>query len=211
MKSMFLRSVVLAFVLSAVLFACQGGGNNTNDVLREGVLMQSWPGDVQNQALGQLWTLPGTDWNSYTQFQLSPVTIDPAGSTGVSLNDQVLLTTFLTSDLSKVFMRNSGQADQGSANMLAINAHIVQATPNKPLRNITPLTQLRGAGYGSITVEYQITDSATGTLLAAMRMTEKTQRFSVEKLSVWGSAEESMKSWNQTLAVGCGKPPSIDE
>ncbi len=198
-----IRPIVLttALVTSIALAAC----GSKDAPAPAGVLMQSWPDAVTNQVLASdRWVSSSAAWGSYTSFQLGGVQVCGDAADSLSTGDAQTLVDSLGAQLGQAFGVKRQASTTGGAGTLVIKADIVQAVANQPVRNVNPLTQIRGAGYGTVTAEIQVTDGGTGQLLLAFRQTGKTERFSAEKLTWWGSAEKFFGEWAKDAASACG-------
>lgn len=193
----FFPAALLA-VSAALLAACSSHGPPA-----AGELLTAWPTNVSSRVDGGgTWTAAKVSWGNYNSFVVAPVLVDD-NEANLGPDDVQTLTSSLTSALSISFGAGRTAAAARGPGTLVVTAEIVQAIPNQPLRNVVPLSQIRRAGYGTVTVDIQVTDGGTGALLLAFRGTEETKRVSAEKLSVWGSAEESFSKWAAAVAGDC--------
>ncbi|MDA0803716.1 MAG: DUF3313 family protein [Planctomycetota bacterium] len=194
-------SVIAASLASLALAACGGD----TPLAPAGVLMQSWPDQIVGSVeTTNKWIDQSANWASYTSFQLGEIQVCGEAAESLSTDDAQTLVDSLGAQLRKAFSVTRQDSSAAGAGTLVVKADIVQAVANQPVRNISPLSQIRGAGYGTVTIEIQVTDGGTGELLLAFRQTGKTKRFSAEKLTWWGSAEKYFGEWAKDIASACG-------
>lgn len=194
-------AALTAFAASLTLLA---GCGSRGGPAGAGDLLVAWPRNVSAQVEGGgSWSAAKVSWGNYSNFQVTQVLVDDRDG-NLSPEDVGTLTGSLTSALTSAFGNSRSAVGAAAPGTLVVTAEIVQAVPNEPLRNVVPLSQIRKAGYGTVTIDCQVTDGGTGALLYAFRGTADTQRVSAEKLSVWGSAEKSFGEWATQIAQACG-------
>ncbi len=155
------------------------------------------------------WTYlaPNIDWTTYQAVHVAPVAVAAdaynAKAYGSPEDLPGLAATFL-SDLQAAFTKKYLPAAAAGPNTLVVKAQITKADPNATALNIAPQSQILGSGYGYGQVAIEVVDGATGALLYEFAGVKNTSRFSVEKMSVWGSLEKSFKEWSAQVAKVCG-------
>ena len=87
------------------------------------------------------------------------------------------------------------RAEAPAAGTIVVDARIIRAVPNLPLRNIAPQSQVGRTGYGYAVALVTLRDGATGQVLVSARESRATSRFGLEKMSEWGSVEKSFDEW----------------
>lgn len=103
-------------------------------------------------------------------------------------------------DLRKAFAdryRPVGEIGEGT---LLVRTWIMRAVPNSPMRNLAPQTQVGRTGYGYSAIRIEVLDSTTRRELLSFSHERSTERFSLEKLSEWGSVEKSFSTWADEVA-----------
>ncbi len=194
--------VILPALATSIVFTACGGKEAPAPA---GVLMQAWPDAVSDRVLAaDRWVSSTAAFGSYSSFQIGEIQVCGDAAQSLSTDDAQALVESLGAQLRQAFSVTRQDNAAGGAGTLVVRADIVQAVANQPVRNVNPLTQIRGAGYGTVTAEIQVTDGGTGQLLLAFRQTGKTERFSAEKLTWWGSAEKYFGEWAKEVASACG-------
>jgi hypothetical protein len=111
---------------------------------------------------------------------------------------RTLLTEALVSALGPRARASTGEPIGGA---FVVHAAITELKPNNPLLNVAPQSQIRGRGYGYASVEIYLRRGEYGPVAAAYANTMDTQRFSLEKLSRTGTAEQAAKTWGERFAA----------
>ena len=109
----------------------------------------------------------------------------------------------LQADLEKEMTKKYTRAESAGPNTLVVRVQLVKAEPNAPALNIAPQTQMGGMGYGFGEIAIEVADGATGIPLFEYADAENTSRFSIEKMSVWGSLEKSFTDWIAVVVKAC--------
>ena len=186
-------SVVVASLLVIALAApgvgCRG---------RVGQLINNDPLAAQGFDEGpQVTRTPGVDWSSYRAVFVQPVSMDPDATQGRDVGDAdvAALPGKFRDSLQQAFAGKFARAEAPAAGTIVVDARIIRAVPNLPLRNIAPQSQVGRTGYGYAVALVTLRDGATGQVLVSARESRATSRFGLEKMSEWGSVEKSFDEW----------------
>lgn len=182
------RAVLLAAAICALpLAGC-----------RVGRLMNNDPMASQGFDEGpQVTRTPGVDWSKYATVFVAPVVMDADATQGRDITDAdvAALPGKFRANLQKAFETKFKKVDAAGPGTIVVNAEIIRAVPNMPLRNIAPQSQVGRTGYGYAVVRITLKDGVTGAVLVTARESRATSRFGLEKMSEWGSVEKSFEDW----------------
>lgn len=147
---------------------------------------------------------PDVNLASYSRTFILPVVLYPGAVEAISPEDAVDVERRMTIALREAFaqrgpvlMGHAGATPPADA--LVVYCAITEIRPNRPLLNIAPQTQMRHRGYGYASVEMYVTAGPGGPVVAAYSDTANTQRFSAEKFTPMGTADEATRQWAQSL------------
>jgi len=202
MKFTPLVAIIVSVTVASTLIGC-----NKNAIKSAPVGFLSQPHLMKEQSDGSWQYLaPKIDWTKYSTAQVVPVALSQEARQGkddkqiaalmdLAMKFQTELQTALGTKYSAV--------QTPAANTLVVRAQIVKAQPNAPALNLAPQTQIGGLGYGYGEIAVEVVDGATGAVLYEFAGVQNTKRFSLEKASVWGSIEASLKVWAKQIATAC--------
>ena len=193
-RQTFVRAGILAALASlAVLPACRVGRALNDDPMAP----KKFEGDQK-----QVWKAPGADFAQFRSVYVEPVAMDADATQGqdVGTADVKGLPGKFRGDLENALGVGRTVVKVPAAGTLVVNVQIIRAVPNIPQRNIAPQSQIGGTGYGYAAVRVTLKDGGTGKELMTMSETRATSRFSLEKMSEWGSVEKSFEVWSQEVA-----------
>jgi hypothetical protein len=165
---------------------------------RVGQLLNNDPLAAQGFDEGpQITRTPGVDWTAYRSVFVQPVSMDADATQGRDVDDAdvAALPGKFRDDLQKAFDGKFTRAQAPAAGAIVVDARIIRAVPNLPLRNIAPQSQVGRTGYGYAVAVITLRDGASGQVLASARESRATSRFGLEKMSEWGSVEKSFEEW----------------
>jgi len=154
-------------------------------------------------------------WNTYTKIIVEPVQFWDAANTTVPASDEQMLASYLYNALRENLQKDFTLVDQPGPGVMKLDAAIIDASASAPvLRSVSVvipqarllnLVQSLGTGsyafVGSAQVEAQITDSLTGTRLAAA--VDKRQGGMALRTATqnrWGDAKNILDFWAQRTA-----------
>jgi hypothetical protein len=162
-----------------------------------------------------LYINPNVNWNTYTKIILEPVQFWDSANTTVPASDQRMLASYLYSALRESLQNDFTLVDQPGPGVLKLEAAIIDASASTPvLRSVSVIlpqafllnrVQSLGTGsyafVGSAQVEGQITDSMTGTRLAAA-VDQRQGGMSIRTATQgsWGDAKNILDFWAQRTA-----------
>ncbi len=195
-------------IVGLFAIACTLSGCAQHEMKSAPVGFLSQP-QLMTKGSGESWSYQAakTNWSSYTGVYVAPVAVAAGvmegGAWGNESDLPALATTFQL-NLTTAMSAKYAPAPAPAPNVLVVRAQIIKAKPNSPARNIAPQTQIGGTGYGFGMVAIEVVDGGTGTVLYEFADVEATTRFSLEKMSVWGSLEKSFQTWSTELAKTCG-------
>ena len=203
------RKLLVAFVTATslvagitALTAC-----NKNAIKSPPIGFLSKPNLMEKQSDGTWqYVAPKTDWSKYTSVYVAPVSIGPAVMNGKNVEQTAQLPQMVMkfrADLETAMTKKYARAESAGPNTLVVRVQLVKAEPNAPALNIAPQTQLGGIGYGFGEIAIEVADGATGTPLFEFADVDNTSRFSIEKMSVWGTLEKSFTDWIEVVVKAC--------
>lgn len=199
---------LLGVVVGILAVGCTLSGCNQHQMKSAPVGFLSQP-QLMKKGGGESWVYKATktNWGSFTGVYVAPVAVAAGAMEGGAWGDEGdlagLANTF-QADLTAALGAKYSAAPAAAANVLVIRAQIIKAKPNAPMRNIAPQSQIGQTGYGFGMVAIEVVDGGTGSVLYEFADVQATTRFSVEKMSVWGSLEKSFQTWASELAQVCG-------
>lgn len=144
---------------------------------------------------------PGFSPSLYKETVILPVQLYPGATEQISVEDATTVQGIMTDALMSAFSARAagGPVVMGPTttypNALIVHTAITEIRPNKPMLNIAPQTQFRKRGYGYASVEMYVRAGVDGPVVAAFTSTTNTQRFSAEKFTPMGTADEAAKQW----------------
>jgi len=169
---------------------------------------------------------PNVQWSSYKKVLLKPVEFWDTADSGVSPDDQKMLSSYFYNSLRGHLQKNFTLVDQPGPGVITVAVAIVNAEGSTPgLRSVSlVIPQARVINYaqslatghaafaGSAEAAFKATDSTTGQLLA--ESVDKRVGGMAIKQAVqvkWGDAETAMDYWAQKIAeravaLGAGNP-----
>lgn len=144
----------------------------------------------------------GADFAAYAAVLVEEPSIAPDATQGADVKPDQLrsLQDTMRDDLKQAFAdryRPVGMVGDGT---LLVRTWIMRAVPNSPLQNIAPQSQVGRGGYGYAAIRIEILDSQTRRELLSFTHERSTERFSLEKMSEWGSVEKSFSTWAAEVA-----------
>ena len=145
---------------------------------------------------------PGADFSGYSKVFVEEPSIAPEATQGADVSPAQLrsLQDTMRDDLKRAFgdrCRPVGEIGDGT---LLVRTWIMRAVPNSPLQNIAPQSQVGRGGYGYAAIRIEVLDSRSRRELLSFTHERSTERFSLEKLSEWGSVEKSFSTWADEVA-----------
>ena len=140
---------------------------------------------------------------SYSMVLVEEPSIAPDATQGADVTPDQLrsLQDTMRDDLKKAFgdrYKSVGEIGDGT---LLVRTWIMRAVPNTPLRNLAPQSQVGRTGYGYSAIRIEVLDSRSRRELLSFTDERSTERFSLEKLSEWGSVEKSFSTWAGEVAT----------
>jgi hypothetical protein len=169
---------------------------------------------------------PNVEWSNYKKVMLVPVEFWDNPNTGVSPNDQKMLTAYFYNSLQQNANKNFTLVDQPGPGVITFEVAIINAEAATPgLRSVSlVIPQARILNYaqslatghaafaGSAEAAFKATDSITGQLLAES-VDRRIGGMAVKNAEQihWGDAEAAMDYWSQkiterAIALGAGTP-----
>ncbi len=143
----------------------------------------------------------GADFSKFNAVLVEYPTITADATQGDDVDAAQLddLRAKLQKDLESAFFKSYARAAAAGPNVLVVQAKIVRAVPNKPLRNIALPSRVMGAGRGYAAVDATISNGADGTLMLRFRDTDATSRAGLEQFSTWGAIEKTFEHWASAI------------
>lgn len=185
-------------------------------LLKEGERSTVSGGNAENQAL-LIYKNPAADWQRYQKIWLDPVTVwmsqKDSQLKDVSVEDRQRLATLLWSKLDEQLRKDYQMTGQAGPDVMRVQVAITEAeSSNAVLDTVTsviPQTRLlsgmvslgRGVSLftGSSSVEFKLTDTETGSILAeAVDRRGGTKSLSGVTNS-WNDVEEAYRYWAEKL------------
>jgi hypothetical protein len=167
--------------------------------------------------VGLIYINPDAKWSQYTKVWIAPVTVGIGPNDNVSEQDQEILASYYYHSLEWNLSKNFTLVNQPGPGVLGVRMALIDATTATPvLRTISVvIPQARvldaidnmGAGsyafVGTAQSEGEITDSATGQVLAAAVDKRTGGGVNIKNVDVWqwGDAKAAMDFWSQRLAT----------
>ena len=144
----------------------------------------------------------GADFAGYSAVFVEEPSIAPDATQGADVTPDQLrsLQDTMRDDLRKAFGDRYKPVGMVGDGTLLVRTWIMRAVPNTPLRNLAPQTQVGRTGYGYSAIRIEVLDSRTRRELLSFTHERSTERFSLEKLSEWGSVEKSFGTWADEVA-----------
>ena len=149
----------------------------------------------------------GVDWSKYKSVFVAPVAVAPDALEDAiwgNAEDLPGLAADFKSKIVDAMEARYTPVDAAGPGVLVVRAQITRVKPNAPARNLAPTTQIGGTGYGFGQVAVEVLDGGDSRVLVEFAEVQSTKRFSIEKLSVWGSLEKSFEEWAKRVATACG-------
>jgi hypothetical protein len=174
---------------------------------------------------------PNVQWSNYKQVLLKPVEFWDTPDSGVSPDDQKMLTSYFYNSLKQNLQKNFTLVDQPGPGVIAFAVAIINAEGATPgLRSVSLVVpQARILNYaqslatghaafaGSAEAAFKATDSSTGQLLAES-VDKRIGGMAVKNAAQiqWGDAEAAMDYWSQhivqrAVALGAGTPSATGQ
>jgi len=174
---------------------------------------------------------PNVQWSNYKKVLLKPVEFWDSPDTGVSPDDQKMLTSYFYNSLQKSLQQNFTIVGQPGPGVMTIAVAIINAQAATPgLRSVSlVIPQARILNYaqslatghaafaGSAEAAFKATDSSTGQLLAES-VDKRIGGMAVSGAAQiqWGDAESAMDYWSQRIAqravsLGAGTPAATGQ
>jgi hypothetical protein len=174
---------------------------------------------------------PNAQWSSYKKVLLKPVEFWDTPDTGVSPDNQKMLTSYFFNSLQKNLQQNFTIVDQPGPGVIIFAVAIINAEAATPgLRSVSlVIPQARILNYaqslatghaafaGSAEAAFKATDSSTGQLLAES-VDKRIGGMAVSNAAQiqWGDAESAMDYWSQKIAhravaLGAGTPAATGQ
>ena len=171
---------------------------------------------------------PNVQWSNYKQVMLKPVEFWDTPDTGVSPDDQKMLTSYFFNSLQQNLQKNFTLVNQPGPGVITVAVAIINAEGATPgLRSVSlVIPQARILNYaqslatghaafaGSAEAAFKATDSSSGTLLAES-VDKRIGGMAVANAAQiqWGDAEAAMDYWSlhitqRAVALGAGSPAS---
>jgi Protein of unknown function (DUF3313) len=169
---------------------------------------------------------PNVQWSSYKKVLLKPVEFWDTADSGVSPDDQKMLSSYFYNSLRGHLQKNFTLVDQPGPGVITVAVAIVNAEGSTPgLRSVSlVIPQARVINYaqslatghaafaGSAEAAFKATDSTTGQLLAES-VDKRVGGMAIKQAAQvkWGDAETAMDYWAQKIAeravaLGAGNP-----
>jgi hypothetical protein len=163
---------------------------------------------------------PQAQWAKYTKVMIDPVTFIAASGSSVSSEDQQKLADYFYNELKEQIGKQAQIVDQAGPGVFRLQVALTDAEGATPgLRSISVIVpqacvlnmvQSLGTGsyafVGSATCRGQVTDSASGELLAEwIDKREGGIALSSALQWKWGDAENTMDYWAKLLADRYGE------
>ena len=240
-----------AAVLASVLSACAATSQGQVALQQETPAGQAAPGGqaapsapaqflgsdaslLQPGAEGQaafVYINPNVQWSNYKKVLLKPVEFWDTPDTGVSPDDQKMLTSYFFNSLQKNLQQNFTIVNQPGPGVITFAVAIINAEAATPgLRSVSlVIPQARILNYaqslatghaafaGSAEAAFKATDSTTGQLLAES-VDKRIGGMAVSGAAQiqWGDAESAMDYWSQKIAqravsLGAGTPAATGQ
>src|SRR3984957_2777487 len=238
--AMFLALLAGAAVLASVLSACAATSQGQVALQQQTPTGQTDPTGaaqflgsdaalLQPGAEGQaayVYINPNVQWSNYKKVMLKPVEFWDTPDTGVSPDDQKMLTSYFYNSLQQNVQKNFTVVDQPGPGVITFAVAIINAEGATPgLRSVSlVIPQARILNYaqsvvtghaafaGSAEAAFKATDSTTGQLLAES-VDKRIGGMAVKNAAQvqWGDAEAAMDYWAQRItqravALGAGTP-----
>ena len=171
---------------------------------------------AENQAL-LIYKNPAADWRKYRKVQLDPVTVwmsqKDSQLKDVSVEDRQRLATLLWSKLDEQLRKDYQMTGQAGQDVMRVQVAITEAeSSNAVLDTVTsviPQTRLlsgmvslgRGVSLftGSSSVEFKLTDTETGTILAEAVDRRGGTKSLRGVTNSWNDVEEGYRYWAEKL------------
>jgi len=188
----------LCALASLVPFAgCRGSGGPVRQVMES-------PAEKDQAAPAEpkVVVAPDADFARYTSVFVAEVVVGQDAAQGDDVKPEQIraLADDLRVDLKAALGARRKVVDVVGPDTLVVKSFIVRAVPNSPLRNLAPQTQVRRAGYGYAAIFVEVGSAQHKGPLLTFSHERSTERFSLEKLSEWGSVEKSFKVWAAEIA-----------
>ena len=144
----------------------------------------------------------GADFGAYSAVFVEEPSIAPDATQGADVTPDQLrsLQDTMRDDLRKAFGDRYKPVGMVGDGTLLVRTWIMRAVPNSPLQNIAPQSQVGRGGYGYAAIRIEILDSQTRRELLSFSHQRSTERFSLEKMSEWGSVQKSFSTWADEVA-----------
>ena len=234
-----------AAVLTSVLSACAATSQGQVALQQETPTGQTAPTGaaqflgsdaslLQPGAEGQaafIYINPNVQWSNYKKILLKPVEFWDTPDSGVSPDNQKMLTSYFYNSLQKNLQQNFTIVDQPGPGVVTFAVAIINAEAATPgLRSVSlVIPQARILNYaqslatghaafaGSAEAAFKATDSVTGQLLAES-VDKRIGGMAVAGAAQiqWGDAESAMDYWSQKIAqravaLGAGSPAAAGQ
>ena len=144
----------------------------------------------------------GADFAAYSMVLVEEPSIAPDATQGADVKPDQLrsLQDTMRDDLKEAFGDRYKAVGEIGDGTLLVRTWIMRAVPNSPLQNIAPQSQVGRGGYGYAAIRIEVLDSRSRRELLSFTHERSTERFSLEKLSEWGSVEKSFSTWADEVA-----------
>jgi hypothetical protein len=144
----------------------------------------------------------GADFGAYSAVFVEEPSIAPDATQGADVKPDQLrsLQDTMRDDLRKAFGDRYKPVGMVGDGTLLVRTWIMRAVPNSPLQNIAPQSQVGRGGYGYAAIRIEILDSQSRRELLSFSHQRSTERFSLEKMSEWGSVQKSFSTWADEVA-----------
>ncbi|MBU3684569.1 MAG: DUF3313 domain-containing protein [Phycisphaerales bacterium] len=145
----------------------------------------------------------GADFAAYSMVFVEEPSIAPDATQGADVKPDQLrsLQDTMRDDLKKAFGDRYKPVGEIGDGTLLVRTWIMRAVPNSPLQNIAPQSQVGRGGYGYAAIRIEVLDSRSRRELLSFTHERSTERFSLEKLSEWGSVQKSFSTWADEVAT----------
>jgi hypothetical protein len=179
------------------LVGCRGNGGPVRQVMES-------PAEKDQAAPAEpkIVVAPDADFARYASVFVAEVVVGADATQGDDVKPEQLrqLADDLRKDLKSALGARRKVVDVVGPDTLVVKSFIVRAVPNSPLRNLAPQTQVRKAGYGYAAIFVEVVDPQRKGQLLTFSHERSTERFSLDKLSEWGSVEKSFEVWASEIA-----------
>lgn len=144
----------------------------------------------------------GADFAAYSAVFVEEPSIAADATQGADVRPDQLrsLQDTMRDDLRKAFGDRYKPVGMVGDGTLLVRTWIMRAVPNSPLQNIAPQSQVGRGGYGYAAIRIEILDAQTRRELLSFSHQRSTERFSLEKMSEWGSVQKSFSTWADEVA-----------